>query len=61
MESVRVSSGGRITIPIEIRKKLRIKVGTKVFLEKNGDEIIAHPITPVHNKICKRNFKVNAS
>lgn len=53
MKSVKVGPKGLITIPIEIRKKLGIKPGTKVLFEEKGDEIIAHPITPVHNKICK--------
>lgn len=53
MESVRLSSSGRITIPVKIRRKLGIKPGTKVLLEEKGDEIIAHPLTPIHNRICK--------
>lgn len=53
MESVEVSSKGRITIPIKMRKKLGIKRGTKVFFEEKGDEIIAHPLTHIHSKSCK--------
>jgi len=53
MESVKVSSEGRITIPIGLRKKLGVKPGTKVVFEGRGNEIIAHPLTPIHNKICK--------
>lgn len=53
MKSTRVGASGQITIPVWIRKKLGIKPGTKVLFEEKGDEIIAHPITPIHNKICK--------
>jgi len=38
MELARVSSKGQITIPIEIRKKLKLKEGDKVlFAEENGN------------------------
>lgn len=37
MELAKVTSKGQITIPIEIRRKLGIKAGSKVlFLEENG-------------------------
>lgn len=37
MELAKLTSKGQITIPIEIRKKLGIKAGSKVlFLEENG-------------------------
>ncbi|MCM1105394.1 MAG: AbrB/MazE/SpoVT family DNA-binding domain-containing protein [Blautia sp.] len=37
MELAKVTSKGQITIPIEIRKKLGIKEGSKVlFLEESG-------------------------
>lgn len=37
MELAKVTSKGQITIPIEIRKKLGIKAGSKVlFIEENG-------------------------
>ena len=37
MEVAKITSKGQITIPIEIRKKLNLKEGSKiVFLEKNG-------------------------
>jgi len=43
MEIARLSSKGQITIPIEIRKKLNLKVGDKVmFLEENGKIVIAN-------------------
>ena len=40
MELAKVTSKGQITIPIEIRKKLGIKEGSKVlFLEEAGRKI----------------------
>ncbi len=43
MELARLSSKGQITIPIEIRTKLNLKVGDKVlFLEENGNIVIAN-------------------
>lgn len=37
MELAKLTSKGQITIPIEIRRKLGIKAGSKVlFLEENG-------------------------
>lgn len=37
MELAKVTSKGQITIPVEIRKRLRIKDGDKVlFMEDNG-------------------------
>lgn len=37
MELAKITSKGQITIPIEIRKKLRLKEGDKVFfIEKDG-------------------------
>lgn len=43
MELAKVTSKGQITIPIEIRKKLGIKVGSKVlFLEEAGRIYLAN-------------------
>ncbi len=37
MELAKITSKGQITIPLEIRKKLRLKDGDKViFIEENG-------------------------
>lgn len=41
MELAKVTARGQITIPIEIRKKLKIKDGDKVvFIEENGKIIM---------------------
>lgn len=40
MEMAKISSKGQITIPIEIRKKLKLKEGDKVLFIMEGDKII---------------------
>lgn len=41
MNLAKVSSNGQITVPIEIRRKLKIKEGDKIiFLENTNGEII---------------------
>lgn len=43
MELARITSKGQITIPIEIRKKLKLKEGDKVlFIEEDGKIIFAN-------------------
>ena len=43
MELAKVTSKGQITIPLEIRKKLRLKDGDKVvFIEENGKIIMGN-------------------
>ena len=37
MEVAKITSKGQITVPVEIRKKLNLKEGSKIiFLEKDG-------------------------
>lgn len=41
MNLAKVSSNGQITVPVEIRRKLKIKEGDKLmFLEKPNGEIV---------------------
>ena len=40
MELAKLTSKGQITIPIEIRKKLRLKEGDKVFFSEEDGKII---------------------
>lgn len=40
MEIAKITSKGQITIPIEIRKKLRLKEGDKVLFIEEGDKIV---------------------
>lgn len=45
MKKITVSTKGRIVIPSEIRHKLNIKKGTRVYLEERKQEIILKPLT----------------
>lgn len=41
MNLAKISSNGQITVPVEVRRKLKIKGGDKIlFLEKKTGEII---------------------
>ena len=40
MELAKISSKGQITIPIEIRKKLKLKEGDKVLFLEDEEKII---------------------
>jgi antitoxin PrlF len=40
MDVARISSKGQVTIPIEIRKKLRLKEGDKVVFAEKGNNVI---------------------
>ena len=43
MNLAKLSSNGQVTIPIEIRKKLKLKEGDKVlFFERSGEIIISN-------------------
>lgn len=44
MELAKITSKGQITIPINIRRALKLKDGDKVaFVEQNGQYILANP------------------
>lgn len=44
MELAKITSKGQITLPINIRRALRLKDGDKVaFVEENGQYILANP------------------
>ena len=40
MELAKLTSKGQITIPVQIRKKLKLKEGDKVFFTEEGGKII---------------------
>lgn len=40
MELAKLTSKGQITIPVQIRKKLKLKEGDKVFFIEEGGKII---------------------
>ena len=45
MDSVYVTTKGRIVIPARLRRKLGIKQGTKVCFIERGSDILFQPIT----------------
>ena len=45
MDSVSVTTRGRIVIPARLRRKLGIKPGTKVCFIEHGSEILFRPLT----------------
>lgn len=45
MDSVYVTTGGRIVIPARLRRELGIKPGTKVCFIEHGNAILFQPMT----------------
>ena len=45
MNTRKVFSNGRVTLPAEIRKTYGIKAGTKIFFKVEKDGIVLYPIT----------------
>jgi len=53
MDSVYVTTRGRIVIPVRLRRKLCIKTGTKVCFIERGSEILFQPLTKQYiHSIC---------
>ncbi len=46
MTTTIVTTKGQIVIPSRIRQKLKIKKGTRLYIEEKGQEIILKPVTP---------------
>lgn len=45
MELAKITSKGQITLPISIRRALKLKDGDKVaFIEKNGQYVLVNPL-----------------
>jgi AbrB family looped-hinge helix DNA binding protein len=45
MELAKITSKGQITLPISIRRALKLKDGDKVaFIERNGQYILINPV-----------------
>ena len=54
MELAKITSKGQITLPISIRRELKLKDGDKVaFIEKDGNYIIINPISLAIDKARK--------
>ncbi|TKS60792.1 MAG: hypothetical protein EWM72_01098 [Nitrospira sp.] len=45
MNSITVTTTGRIVIPARLRRKLGIKPGTKVCFIERGNEVLFQPLT----------------
>ena len=45
MDSVYVTTRARIIIPVQFRRKLGIKAGTKVHFIERGSDILFQPVT----------------
>lgn len=45
MQSARVTSKGRLVIPVQLRRRYGIKSGTKVCFIERGNEILFQPVT----------------
>lgn len=46
MTTTVVTTKGQIVIPSKIRQRLKIKRGTKLYIEERGSELILKPVTP---------------
>lgn len=46
MTTTIVTTKGQIVIPSKIRNRLKIKKGTKLYIEERGNELILKPVTP---------------
>ena len=46
MTTTIVTTKGQIVIPSKIRNRLKIKRGTKLYIEERGNELILKPVTP---------------
>lgn len=46
MTTATVTTKGQIVIPSKIRHRLKIKKGTKLYIEERGNELILKPVTP---------------
>jgi len=46
MTTTVVTTKGQIVIPSKIRQRLKIKKGTRLYIEERGNELILKPVTP---------------
>jgi len=45
-EYTTLSTKGQIIIPVELREELKLVVGTKLSIQREGQTLILRPITP---------------
>ena len=41
-----ISSKGQLVIPAELRAEMNLAPGTKVSIQRQGNSLILHPVTP---------------
>jgi AbrB family looped-hinge helix DNA binding protein len=46
VEYITLSTKGQIIIPAEIREQMKLSVGTKLSIQRDGQTLILRPITP---------------
>lgn len=46
MTTAVVTSKGQIVIPSQIRRRMNIKRGTRLYIEEKGEELVLKPMTP---------------
>ncbi len=52
-----VSTKGQIVIPAQLREELGLSPGTQVAIEREGDAIILHPLTPAYVRSLRGYFR----
>ena len=62
VEITSLSSKGQLVIPLEIRKRLKISVGTKLFVMTDGENILLKPVeeprTNAFNKLILQSRRI---
>jgi AbrB family looped-hinge helix DNA binding protein len=61
MELATVTSKGQITIPVSIRKELRLKEGSKVLFFNNGKDIVIQNSTAMALERAQERFADQAA
>jgi len=41
-----ISSKGQLVIPAELREEMKLSIGTKVSIQREGNALVLRPITP---------------
>jgi AbrB family looped-hinge helix DNA binding protein len=51
MQTLRINTRGQITIPAELRKRLGIRIGTRITLTEEGARLVMTPIERLLDEI----------
>ena len=57
MNTARVTTRGRLTIPAALRRRFNIKPGTRITFIEEHDQIILQPITPKYLKSLRSSLR----